>query len=162
RRLCSPAAFLRYPLGTAPALAPYGDGASGRRCALRGLFCWTEKGGEVEPDGVPIGERLFGAAGAPRVLIAEDEPIVRLDLAALLRAPGFAGGPEAPGGDGAAGAAPLPGPGAPAPAVGWPALAGVGAVRRIYAERPLPIVMLTAYSDRQTVESALAAGAFTY
>jgi hypothetical protein len=27
----------------------------------------------VDEDGIPIGERLFGAAGAPRVLIAEDE-----------------------------------------------------------------------------------------
>src|SRR5262249_56555993 len=90
---------------TAPALAPYGDGASGGRCALRRLFCWTEKGGEVEPDGVPIGERLFGAAGAPRVLIAEDEPIVRLDLAALLRANGFDVCAEARDGEEAVGGA---------------------------------------------------------
>src|SRR5262249_34878368 len=153
---------------TAPALAPYGDGASGGRCALRRLFCWTEKGGEVEPDGVPIGERLFGAAGAPRVLIAEDESIVRLDLAALLRANGFDVCAEARDGEEAVELAHVHRPDAAVLDVPMPVLDGGHAARpgcphrRIYAERPLPIVMLTAYSDRQTVESALAAGAFTY
>ena len=36
------------------------------------------------------------------------------------------------------------------------------AARRIYAERPLPIVMLTAFADRQNVESAIEAGVFAY
>ena len=35
-----------------------------------------------------------------------------------------------------------------------PELDGIEAARRIYAERPLPIVMLTAFSDRRNVEQA--------
>jgi DNA-binding response OmpR family regulator len=34
--------------------------------------------------------------------------------------------------------------------------------RRIYAERPIPVIMLTAFADRGLVERALSAGAFTY
>jgi DNA-binding NarL/FixJ family response regulator len=116
----------------------------------------------VDEDGVPIGERLFGAAGAPRVLIAEDEPIVRLDLAELLRAAGFDVCAEARNGDEAVALAREHRPDAAILDVRMPALDGIEAARRIYAERPLPILMLTAYSDRRTVESAIAAGAFTY
>ena len=43
-----------------------------------------------------------------------------------------------------------------------PKLDGVEAARRVYAERPLPIIMLTAYSDRKTVERAVDAGVFSY
>jgi response regulator NasT len=38
----------------------------------------------------------------------------------------------------------------------------VEAARRFYAERPLPIIMLTAYSDRKIVERAVDAGVFSY
>ncbi len=43
-----------------------------------------------------------------------------------------------------------------------PNLDGIEAARRIYAERPVPIVMLTAFDDRATVEKAIAAGVFAY
>jgi DNA-binding NarL/FixJ family response regulator len=43
-----------------------------------------------------------------------------------------------------------------------PELDGIEAARRIYAEQPLPIVMLTAFSDRGNVERAIDAGVFTY
>jgi two-component system, response regulator PdtaR len=43
-----------------------------------------------------------------------------------------------------------------------PELNGIDAARRMYAERPLPIVMLTAFADRANVDSALEAGVFTY
>ena len=43
-----------------------------------------------------------------------------------------------------------------------PELDGIEAARRIYAETPMPIVMLTAFSDRANVEQAIAAGVFTY
>jgi PleD family two-component response regulator len=47
------------------------------------------RSGTMDDDGIPIGERLFSAAAAPRVLIAEDEPIVRLDLRQLFEQNGF-------------------------------------------------------------------------
>ena len=43
-----------------------------------------------------------------------------------------------------------------------PRLDGIEAARRIYAERPMPIVMLTAYADPVLVERALRAGVFAY
>jgi two-component system, response regulator PdtaR len=43
-----------------------------------------------------------------------------------------------------------------------PGLGGVEATRRIMAERPVPIIILTAYSDNQAVEDALDAGACAY
>src|SRR5260370_25562570 len=43
-----------------------------------------------------------------------------------------------------------------------PELDGIEAARRMYAERPLPIVMLTAFTDRRHVDDAIAAGVFSY
>lgn len=43
-----------------------------------------------------------------------------------------------------------------------PNLDGVEAARRVYAESPVPIVMLTAFSDERSVEQALGAGVFAY
>ena len=43
-----------------------------------------------------------------------------------------------------------------------PNLDGIEAARRIYAERPIPIVMLTAYADPLLVERAVGAGVFAY
>jgi two-component system, response regulator PdtaR len=111
---------------------------------------------------IPIGERLFGRAGAPRVLVAEDESIVRLDLVELLRGNGFDVCAEARAGDEAVALAREHMPDAVLLDVRMPGLDGIEAARRIYAERPLPILMLTAYSHRGAVESAIAAGAFTY
>jgi two-component system, response regulator PdtaR len=116
----------------------------------------------LDDDGIPIGERLFGAAGAPRVLIAEDEPIVRMDLRALLEANGFDVCAEARDGEEALALAREHEPDAAILDLRMPAVDGIEAARRMYAERPLPILMLTAYSDRRNVESALAAGVFTY
>ena len=116
----------------------------------------------MDEDGIPIGERLFGAAGAPRVLIAEDEPIVRLDLRGLLEANGFDVCAEARDGDEAVALAREHEPDAAILDLRMPGLDGIEAARRMYAERPLPILMLTAYSDRRNVEAAIAAGVFTY
>jgi DNA-binding NarL/FixJ family response regulator len=41
-------------------------------------------------------------------------------------------------------------------------MTGIEAARRILAERPIPIVMLTAYADPGTVAEAVRAGAFAY
>ena len=46
--------------------------------------------------------------------------------------------------------------------VKMPRLDGIEAARRIYAERPLPIVMLTAFGDRRLVAKAVDAGVFGY
>jgi response regulator NasT len=99
---------------------------------------------------------------ALRVLIAEDETIIRLDLRGLLEENGFVVVGEARDGQEAVELARDLQPDVALMDVKMPRLDGIEAARRIYAERPLPIVMLTAYGDRRLVESAIAAGAFSY
>jgi response regulator NasT len=43
-----------------------------------------------------------------------------------------------------------------------PKLDGLEAARRIIEDRPIPIVMLTAFSDEQTVSRAVEAGVYAY
>ena len=98
----------------------------------------------------------------PHVLIAEDETIIRLDLRQLLEAEGFVVCGEARDGLDAVELARTTRPDVALLDLKMPGLDGIEAARRIYAERPIPIVMLTAYGDRSSVERALGAGVFGY
>ena len=96
-----------------------------------------------------------------RILIAEDETIVRLDLRGVLER---AGHEVAEARDGAE-AVLLAGEWQPDLAildVKMPVLDGVEAARRINAAAPLPIVLLTAYADEGTFGRAVGAGVFGY
>jgi two-component system, response regulator PdtaR len=97
-----------------------------------------------------------------RVLIAEDETIIRLDLRQMLEQHGAFVCGEARDGLEAIELARTTSPDVGIFDVKMPNLDGVEAARRIYAERPLPIVMLTAYSDSSTVDRAIGAGIFSY
>jgi response regulator NasT len=96
------------------------------------------------------------------VLIAEDETIIRLDLRGLLERHGMTVCAEARDGAEAVALARATAPDVAVLDLRMPKLDGIEAARRIYAERPIPIVMLTAFSDRNNVEKAIAAGVFTY
>jgi response regulator NasT len=97
-----------------------------------------------------------------RILIAEDETIIRMDLRQLLEANGFEVVGEARDGLEAIDAAREFEPDVVLLDIRMPGVDGVECARRIYAERPVPIVMVTAHGDRGLVERALAAGAFGY
>ncbi len=97
-----------------------------------------------------------------RVLIAEDETIIRLDLRGLLESHGILVCGEARDGAEAIELARELLPDAAVLDLRMPRVDGIEAARRIYAERPIPIVMLTAYADRGSVQKAIAAGVFTY
>lgn len=97
-----------------------------------------------------------------RVLIAEDETIIRMDLRQLLEAHGFEVCGEARDGDEAIALARELEPDVVLLDIRMPGPDGVECARRIYAERPVPIVMVTAFGDRGLLERALAAGAFGY
>src|SRR5579859_5842601 len=97
-----------------------------------------------------------------KILIAEDETIIRLDLRAILERHGFTVCAEARDGLEAVELARATQPDLALLDVRMPHLDGIEAARRIYAERPLPIVMLTAFRDRATVEKAIDAGVFGY
>jgi response regulator NasT len=97
-----------------------------------------------------------------RILIAEDETIIRLDLRQMLEEHGFVVCGEARDGGEAIALARELEPDLALLDVRMPGVDGIECARRIHAERPIPIVMVTAHSDRGLVERALAAGAFSY
>ena len=97
-----------------------------------------------------------------RILIAEDESIIRLDLRGMLEQAGYEVCAEARNGAEAVQLALETEPEAAVIDVRMPEMGGIEAVRRILAERPIPIVMLTAYADPGTVMDAIRAGVFAY
>jgi AmiR/NasT family two-component response regulator len=104
-----------------------------------------------------------GAARPPLVLVAEDGAIVRLDLCRLLvERAGFGACIEARDGDEAVALAREHELDLVVMDVNMPKLDGIAAARQILAERPVPIVMLTAYADEATVARAVEAGVFAY
>jgi CheY-like chemotaxis protein len=110
-----------------------------------------------------LGAFLLVKGGAHvRVLIAEDETIIRLDLKGLLEQHGMIVCAEARDGEEAVTLARRERPDVAVLDLRMPRLDGIEAARRIYAERPMPIVMLTAFADRAHVDKAIEAGVFTY
>jgi two-component system, response regulator PdtaR len=97
-----------------------------------------------------------------RILIAEDETIIRLDLRELLERAGFEVCAEAKDGEQAVELARSEEPDLAILDVKMPKLDGIEAARRILDERPLPIVMLTAYGQDELVARAIEAGVFGY
>jgi response regulator NasT len=97
-----------------------------------------------------------------RILIAEDETIIRLDLRELLEAAGYDVCGEARDGEEAVSLARELTPDLAILDVKMPRLDGIDAARRILEERPIPIVMLTAYGQDELVARAVEAGVFGY
>ena len=97
-----------------------------------------------------------------RVLVAEDETIIRLDLRSLLEGHGFEVCAEARDGEEAVELARSVRPDLAIMDVKMPRLDGIEAARRILEERPIPIVMLTAYGQEELVARAVEAGVFGY
>src|SRR5213079_3229804 len=97
-----------------------------------------------------------------RVLVAEDETIILLDLRDLLERSGFEVCAEARDGEEAVELARSAQPDLAIMDVKMPKLDGIEAARRILDERPIPIVMLTAYGQDELVARAAEAGVFGY
>ena len=97
-----------------------------------------------------------------RILIAEDETLIRLDLRQLLESAGFDVCAEAKDGEEAVELARAEQPDVAVLDVKMPKLDGIEAARRILEERPIPIVMLTAYGQDELVARAVEAGVFGY
>ncbi len=97
-----------------------------------------------------------------RILIAEDESIIRMDLRSLLETAGFEVCAEARDGEEAVALARSEQPDLAILDVKMPNLDGIEAARRILEERPIPIVMVTAYAERELVSRAVEAGVFGY
>ena len=111
----------------------------------------------------PSPERFPGDSGdLMRILVAEDETIIRLDLKALLERAGFEVCAEARDGAEAVELARSEQPDLAIMDVKMPRLDGIDAARRILEERPIPIVMVTAYGQSEIVSRAVEAGVFGY
>lgn len=100
--------------------------------------------------------------GARRAVIAEDEALIRLDLAEMLAAEGYQVCGQAGDGEAAVRLARELAPDVVILDVQMPVLDGISAAERIAAERIAPVVILTAFSQRQLVERARDAGAMAY
>src|SRR5436309_11931277 len=97
-----------------------------------------------------------------RILVAEDETIIRLDLVEMLARAGLEVCAEARDGEEAVALAREHAPDLAILDVKMPRLDGIEAARRILEERPIPIVMLTAYGQAELVSRAVEAGVFGY
>jgi response regulator NasT len=96
------------------------------------------------------------------VLIAEDEALIRLDLREMLEEEGFDVVGEAADGDEAIALATELLPDLVICDVKMPKTDGIAAAAAISGERIAPVVMLTAFSQRDLIERARDAGAMAY
>ncbi len=97
-----------------------------------------------------------------RVVIAEDEALIRLDLKEMLEEEGFEVVAEVGDGEAAVTATEKHRPDLVVLDVKMPRLDGISAAGRIAGARLAPVVMLTAFSQRELVERAREAGAMAY
>ncbi|MGK2880150.1 MAG: ANTAR domain-containing response regulator [Mycobacterium sp.] len=97
-----------------------------------------------------------------RVVIAEDEALIRLDLAEMLREEGYEVVGEAGDGQEAVELAETLRPDLVIMDVKMPRRDGIDAASEIASKRIAPIVVLTAFSQRELVERARDAGAMAY
>jgi two-component system, response regulator PdtaR len=102
------------------------------------------------------------ASAPPRVVIAEDEAIIRLDLRETLMAQGYDVVGEAGRGDEAVDLVRALQPDLVILDVKMPGLDGLSAARLIAAERLAAVLVLTAFSQRELVAEARDAGALAY
>ncbi len=99
---------------------------------------------------------------ARRVLIAEDEALIRLDLKEMLEEEGYDVVGEADDGERAVALANQLRPDLVILDVKMPKLDGIAAAERIAGDRVAPVIILTAFSQRDLVERAREAGAMAY
>jgi len=97
-----------------------------------------------------------------RVVIAEDEALIRLDLAEMLTDEGYDVVGQAADGEEAVRLVEELRPDLAVFDVKMPKLDGISAAERIAGQRIAPVVILTAYSQRELVERAREAGAMAY
>jgi response regulator NasT len=102
------------------------------------------------------------ASETTRVLIAEDEALIRLDLKEMLEEEGYAVVAEVGDGQQAVEQAQELRPDLVILDIQMPVLDGLSAAEQIATARVAPVIVLTAFSQRELVERARDAGAMAY
>ena len=103
-----------------------------------------------------------GMASAHKVLVAEDDSLIRMDLIEMLREEGYDVVGEAPNGQAAVELTESLGPDLVIMDIKMPIRDGIDAATEIAQKRLAPVVMLTAFSQRDFIEKARDAGAMAY
>jgi len=107
-------------------------------------------------------EKVRSDAAGRRVLIADDDPLIRMDLAEILAEEGFEVVGQAGDGELAAALAVTLRPDLVIMDVKMPGKDGIQAAAEIAAERIAPVIILTAFAERDLIQRALESGAMTY
>ncbi|WP_431959859.1 ANTAR domain-containing response regulator [Actinacidiphila sp. bgisy160] len=116
----------------------------------------------AEPEHEHVDEQSHVPPQTTRVVIAEDEALIRLDLKEMLEEEGYSVVGEAGDGETAVKLAEELRPDLVILDVKMPVLDGISAAERIAKEKIAPVLMLTAFSQRELVERARDAGAMAY
>ena len=101
-------------------------------------------------------------SGGLRVVVAEDEALIRLDLAEMLTESGYEVVGQASDGEQAVALVKEHRPDVVIMDVKMPVLDGISAAEQIGKERIAPVVMLTAFSQKELVERARDAGVMAF
>ncbi|HEY0417494.1 MAG TPA: response regulator [Gaiellaceae bacterium] len=113
-------------------------------------------------DAETVAAAVRGADDRPRVLVAEDETLVRLDIGQTLEAAGMVVCAEAADGPEAVTLALRHDPDVIVMDAGLPRVDGVRAAEEILATKHIPIVMLTGYRYGELIDRAFAVGVSRY
>lgn len=125
---------------------------------------------DSQPRPIPTARPTAGAPQLPnpsagamtRILVAEDEALIRLDLAEMLVEAGYDVVAQASNGEQAVDLSRALKPDLVIMDVKMPVLDGISAAEQIGKERIAPVVMLTAFSQKELVERARDAGVMAY
>jgi AmiR/NasT family two-component response regulator len=109
-----------------------------------------------------VSENSPTSPASKRVVVAEDESLIRIDIVEILRDNGFDVVGEAADGEKAVALATELKPDLVVMDVKMPLLDGISAAEILTKNRIAPVVLLTAFSQRELVERAAEAGALAY
>jgi response regulator NasT len=102
------------------------------------------------------------ASGTTRILVAEDEALIRLDLVEMLGEQGYEVVGQASNGEQAVTLAKELAPDLVIMDVKMPVLDGLSAAEQLHETKACPVIMLTAFSQTELVERARDAGVMAY
>ncbi|MFZ4077821.1 MAG: ANTAR domain-containing response regulator [Microbacteriaceae bacterium] len=107
-------------------------------------------------------DRVAEPAGPARILVVEDESIIRIDIVESLRVFGYDVVGEAADGEAAVAMATELRPDLVVMDVKMPKMDGISAAEKLHQGRIAPVLLLTAFSQKELVERASEAGVVAY